>query len=386
MATSSKCGGAVRIVLVLLALGAAILVAIWPGHGAVIRDAKTLSAALDRARGGEVLRLSPGNFGIVRLANRSFVTPVLITSDDAEHPARIERLALRGVAGLTLRDLVIGSPLAPGEPEYNKMAEVRQCGDITFEKVFFQGSLDGNPANDGWGLYVADCRNVTVRDSRFEELMRGAVFERSQNVTLTNSRFNLMRSDASNFASIQHVTIDRNQFGSFHPIGQDHADAIQFWTLKGPPSTDITISNNVLIDGSGTGPQGIFMNAARTGPYQRVKILNNLLYSGGQWHGIHLEGAEDVIVRGNSTLSRQDDNKVYWIYLKQVTHAEVDENVTERLMLVETNDIKVRRNIDLEKNPGMKHKIKSLRPGEMAVVEGLLLKERGYQPSGGRAN
>jgi hypothetical protein len=214
------------------------------------------------------------------------------------------------------------------------------------------------------------------------------VFERSQDVALTGSRFHRMRSDGANFASVQQVLVDRNRFSSFHPVGTDHADAIQFFTVKGPPSTDITISNNQLLEGEGTGPQGILMNGARTGPYQRVRILNNLLYSSGAWHGIFVETAEDVEVRGNSTLSRQDDDKVFWIALKSVTRADVRDNVTERLIEDKNQDIKRGRNLILSDEPGMKRKIKGLNAGAQAVAGELLLDGYGYQaaPADGGVN
>jgi hypothetical protein len=375
-----------RIGLTSLTLAAAIVVAIWPGHGAVIRDGAALSAALEKAKGGEVLRLAPGNFGTVELWQRAFASPVIITSDDAKRPAQIDRLKLTDVSGVTFRDLEIGNALAAGEPEYAKMAEVRQGVDLRFERVFVHGSLDGNPGNDAWGFYFVGCRNITVADSRFEELMRGMVFDRSQQVAVTGSRFRHMRSDGANFASVQGVTIDRNHFSDFRPNGTDHADAIQFWTTQGPPSADITISNNVVLEGDGPGPQGIFVSDGQTGPHQRVRILNNLIYSSGQWHGINVSQAEDVVVRGNTTLSRQNDDKVLWIYVGEVARAEIDGNVTERLLLVGTSGIKERDNTILEKEPGVKRKIKGLDAGAQAAAEALVLEGRGYQPSAGRPN
>lgn len=370
----------VRIGLVLVALAVAALFAFSSSHGAAIKDGPGLTAALERARGGETLRLAAGRFGNIRVQNRTFSQPVIVASDNPAAPATIDRLVLNGVNGMTFRDLEIGSPLASGEPEYVKMAEVRQSADIRFERVFFHGSLDDNAANDGWGIYFGDCNRVGIADSRFEELMRGAVFERCRDVRLTGSRFHKMRSDGANFASVQQVAIDRNRFSSFHPVGSDHGDAIQFWTLMGPPSTDIVISNNVLLEGEGTGPQGILMNGARTGPYQRVKILNNLLYSSGAWHGILVDNAEDVEIRGNSTLSRQDDEKVFWISLKQVARADVADNVAERLIQDGNRDIKLGRNLILSEEPGMRRKIKGIDAGPRAAANELLIDKYGYKP------
>ncbi|WP_217352577.1 right-handed parallel beta-helix repeat-containing protein [Sphingomonas sp. ID1715] len=351
------------------------------GEPKVVRDAAGLAAALERARGGEVLQLAPGNYGTLSLYRRHFAQPVTITSQDPQKPALVERLQLNEVSNVTFSELEFGGALRSNEKEYSKYAEVRDSQDLRFDRVFIHGSLDSNAENDGWGIYFGDCKNIALTNSRIQQVMRAAVFERSSNIAVKQNSFAEMRSDGANFASVQNVVVDMNRFSGFHPVGTDHGDAIQFWTLSGPQSTDIVISNNVLLEGEGTGPQGILMNGARTGPYLRVKVINNLLYSSGAWHGIAIDNAEDVEVRGNSTLSRQNDEMVFWISLSAIKNAVVEDNVAERLIRVDVEQGEFRNNLILSDDPGMTGKIKGINRGPKAIEGELVLPRRGYQPT-----
>lgn len=370
-----------------LTLAAAALISCSPGNGAPIRDDAALKAALERAKGGETLRLASATFADLALSKRRFSKPVVIVSDDAAHPAIIERVRLYQVSGIHFRDLAMGGAKRDGEPEYAKIAEIRDSSDIHLDRVFVHGSLDGDTSNDISGLAFGDCADISVSGGRFEELFRAVVFQRVRDIAVTDNRFHMIRSDGADFDSVHNIRIDGNRFSSFHPVGDDHPDAIQFFNVNGPPSTDIVISNNVLLEGDGVGPQGILMNTAKSGPFQRVRILNNLFYSSGAWHGILVEDAHDVVVRGNTTLSRRDDDKILWIALSRVTGGELDGNVAERIILKDSNGVTVGKNLDLEKSPGMAKKIKGLNLGVAATAAGLIVPGIGYQaPQGGSAN
>ena len=366
-----------------IALAATALISCAPGNSAAIRDGAALKAALDGAKGGETFRLAAASFGDVALTKRRFEKPVTLVSDDAARPATLERVRLSGVSGLHFRDLAIGGPKRAGEPEFAKLAEIRDSADIRLDGVHVHGSLDKDPGNDIWGVLFSDCADVTVMRSRFEEVFRALVFQRARDVEIAHNSFTMIRSDGIDIDSVQTLRIDGNRFSSFHPVRDDHADAIQFWNINGPPSTDITVSNNVLLEGEGTGPQGIFISTARSGRFQRVRVLNNLLYSSGAWHGILVEGADDVVVRGNTTLSRRDDDKIFWINLTDVSGAELDGNVTERVILKNVTGLTMGKNLDLEKSPGMARKFKDIGLGAAASAPGLVMPGIGYQPVAG---
>jgi hypothetical protein len=348
--------------------------------GAIIRDGAGLAQELERASGGETLRLAPGNYGKVVIRGKRYARMIVISSVDSKNPAVFERLVLSQSANITFRDLEMGGALLSTEREYSKIGEIRDSSDIAFERVHVHGSLDGTAGNDGWGFFIGNAERLQISDCQFEELNRAAVLDRGIEVTIRGNRFRHIRSDGLNFSSMVRLTVDRNNFSDFEPVGDDHPDAVQFWSVNGPPSTDVLISNNIIMEGSGVGPQGIFISDPRTGPYQRFRIVNNLLYSSGQWNGIYVNGAEDVEIRGNSTLSRTDDEKVFWIALISVDRASVTGNVTERLSLKDVKNLKSRDNVILSERRGEAKKLRSLNEGAKASVEGLTLAGKGYQP------
>ena len=83
-----------------------------------------------------------------------------------------------------------------------------------------------------------------------------------------------------------------------------------------------------MLQGSGAGPQGIFMrDEVGTLPYRNVAIENNLMYGSDLWHGIVLENAIGAKATGNTVLSPSNDNKRFWISVSQGRYFAVSKNV-----------------------------------------------------------
>lgn len=366
----------------LLAVSAATLLASC-ATAAVITAAndRELAEAISRAQPGDVIELTGRSYALVNVFGKNFARPVRIVSRDPAAPATVRRVRVSGSSGVEISDVSIGGPLQAGERDWTKAGEVYNSNQVRFARVKFHGSLDGDPGNDGWGLFVRDCSDITVEDSTFTEFFRAVVFERDKNIRLLRNSFDRIRSDGSNFAGVQNVVIDGNRFSNFFPIGQDHADAIQFWTThQTQSSTDIVITNNVILPGEGAGIQGIFMrDEQKRFPYQRVRISNNLLYGSDQWHGIAIGNAEDVEVVGNTVVSSPEDKKVYWIAVSQVRRGRVEDNVTDRLSVSDNEDVQVDSNSDFSAGASSR-KIPNLRAGRVARPEDLIFPGKGYRP------
>ncbi len=296
-----------------------------------VANQAALDNALVRAQGGEVIGLAPGNYSI-DLKNRVFVKPVTITSADPKTPARINWLKLTDVSNMTFTRLKLAREAKPDEKlEGTFVAKIGGGGNITFDNVLVHGSLDNDATNDINGLSFGSVTQVRVINSEFTQLGRGAVFGRVSDVMVANNKIHAIRSDGFDFSQCQRVLVDGNHFSDSQRIKSDHPDAIQFWTARtNAPSTDIVIRNNQIIQGKGSGTQGIFMRDEGLAlPFERVQIENNLIVASNMANGIYLDNGVNVSVLNNTVLSRLDDGNPVWIKIKNVKNPKIEGNIAE---------------------------------------------------------
>lgn len=298
-----------------------------------VSNASQLKGALAAARGGDTISLSGGNYGDISIAGLNFASAVTVTSAVGA-TAHFDTLRVQNSSLLTFRGIDMGRGLAGSEPEYTKLVSVIDSSGIKMDRVSIHGSLDNNPANDGVALALSGARGFEITNSRIEQAFRGLVMQQSSDVKVAGMTFTDMRSDAINVAAVIGISIDNNYFTNFRPISGDHADAIQFWNVGQPyGSSNINITNNVVMNGTGIGPQGIFMSDNNGWAYTNVVIRNNLIYGNDSYHGIAIFGGRNVEIEGNSTLSRQGDNALMWVYVANSTTVDLRDNLAERIII-----------------------------------------------------
>ena len=349
-----------------------------------VSTADGLADAIARADSGDRILLAAGNYGSVDIRGKQWGADVTLVSATPSNPARLDSLLLNNVAHLVVKSVQIGRPLKQGEPDYAVFCTVREGLAITFDDVFFRGSMDNNPGNDGNGVNIVDSRVISINASRFEQLGRGMQASASTEIYITNNVFRDMRSDGMNFANVQSVTIDGNKFSDFAPQDGDHPDAIQFWTAgTKQASSNIVIRNNQILQGRGAGTQGIFLSdEVGTLPYQNVRIENNLLYVYDGYNGIMISNGRQIEIVGNSVLSEPTDDQKYWIRLLDVEGATVRGNIADSFVDQNNRSINMEDNVFLDKKASLAARIKDLRAQANATAGGLTVAGYGYQPPG----
>ena len=305
-----------------------------------------LDSTLTQLKGGDTLQLATGNYSLV-MSGKTFASNVTVTSLDPSSQAKLTWLKLSSTSNITFKNLDIGHTLGTGEGTDSALSKVWGGSNITFDTVHFYGSLDGDPRNDGTGINIGGVNGVSIVNSEFEQLGRGAVFGSSTNVTVKNNVFHDIRSDGIDFSSVKNVLIDGNSFTNFKRISSDHPDAIQFWTTNTTQaSTDIIIRNNVVLQGSGDGMQGIFMrDELGTLPYERVTIENNFIYEQNMSNGITIMGGKDIIIRGNTVLSPGDDTVPVWIRAESIVGGSITKNLTDRFYTGSNSGVSITDNL-----------------------------------------
>lgn len=369
------------LVRALLAVGAALLAAFAPASAApAVRTPAELDAAVASARGGETISLAPGEYGEVRVFNRNYAAPVTIRSADPGRPARMRRFRVIGSRNVNARGLDIGAPLGPDDKEWTRVAEITNSSNITLANVRVHGSLDGDPRNDGWGLFIRQSSDIQVLDSEFTELALGILSESVDRLEIRRNRFHVIQRDGADFAGSSHVTIEDNRFSNFMPKDGAHPDAIQFWTARQTkPSTDIVIRGNIVLQGHGGGMQGIFLGNEIGLRYRRVTIENNFLYSAVQYHGIMVDGADELRIAGNTVVSPPDDVARYWIRVLNTKDGVVERNVTDDITLEKASP-RIENNIVFSRKRPDRRFLRALAAGAAADPLALILPGHGYQP------
>lgn len=291
-----------------------------------------LDAALAKAKGGETLALAPGVYSIT-LLDRTFPATLTITSADPSRPARISWHKLSNVSKVTFTRLDMGRAVKPGGyPDAENVGKVTGGSDITFDDVHVYGSLDNDATNDITGLQISALKNARVINSEFEQLARAIQFGAIDGLVVANNRIHNIRSDGFNLAACSHVLIEGNHFTGSQRAKRDHPDAIQFWTVNTKrPSTDIVIRDNEIIQGKGSGTQGVFMTDYKNGGlrYERVTIENNIIIGSNMANGILIADAKDVKILNNTVISPADDGNPIWIKTVRVENLTLQDNIAD---------------------------------------------------------
>lgn len=224
------------------------------------------------------------------------------------------------------------------------MISVRDGQDITFQDVVFEGeniaaegdARDGLPG--GFGLTVRGSSGVSVENSTFHTLARGATFDESTDIVFRGNEVTNIRSDGADFSQVQNVSIENNQFHNFSaPAGPtDHRDMIQFWTRgTDAPSENISITGNVFNSGDESWTQSIFMRneavdsygAGSEMFYQNVTISQNIIHNAHS-HAITVGEAETLDISNNTLIKNVSDGQVSPVYTPAINVNGASNNAT----------------------------------------------------------
>jgi len=346
-----------------------------------VANTEQLVSALSTVSGGDTILLAPGDYGTISVKYKNYSSPVTIASADPSNQATFSALKLYGVSGLNFSSIEVD--FVRGDLGHSAPAiSVQKSSHVSFDGMYVHGTLDGDAANDGYGITVTGSSHISVTNSEFEQLYRGAVFNKSTDLTLSGNSFHHLRSDGSDFAQVQRVVIDGNQYRDIFPVGADHPDAIQFFTNgTTAASTDIRITNNVIIQGDGGGMQGIFLrDETDVLPYQNVYIGNNFVYIPSYHNGISVLGGNTVEIVDNTVLSPLDSIKSR-IWFNDVTNGHAEGNITETILQTGVTSVTLGSNVTLMDQPDAWRMLPNPSAGSLAPLHDLRVDAYGYRPS-----
>lgn len=248
----------------------------------------TLGAVLKTAKPGDLVALS----GV----GQAHLTAINIPAPGV----RIEGQAGATILGFTVWSGVQGVTLAKVtlQPGASGAAIVASAGSgrLAFEDIDCHGADPAAPA--GFCVEIRDNADaVSVTRLKAHDLLSGVKLVNAAQVTVQDSDFRRLASDAITGSTRGGVTIQRNTATDF--LGAKvHLDFIQlYWSGQTTPICDVTIRDNIYTRGVGTPAQSVFLTDAPYG-FCRVTITGNA-FLGGSWWGVGLPKATDVVIRDN---------------------------------------------------------------------------------------
>ena len=276
-----------------------------------------LTSALSSASAGDTILLAPGSYSQIAIYNQSF-SGVTIASADPTRMAQVQGIVLNGVKGLTFSDLAV-RVAADGHG-----VNAANSSNVSFDglKVTGQGYLAG-----GLGFVIRTSSGVSVTDSEVSQVWGGIDHRDSSGLTFSGNSLHDLRGDAIRGGGSSNMTITHNEITNVFPY-DSHTDVIQFWgTAAHPTMSDITISENVYVRGTGGPIQGIFVT---DGSYENMNIHDNAIV-GGLWNGIVLNGVSNSVLEDNLVQAYTDQGS--YIALGKTNNVQALDNETTGFLL-----------------------------------------------------
>lgn len=284
-----------------------------------VSNESELMKALSNATGTTTISMAAGNYDglyisgnkIPQMSNNSTVT---FTSADANNPATITNLILIGAKNVVFDGIDFDYTAASGANVSTRPYMILSSDNVTVKNSTFDGDLarGGHHTENGFGtgiaLGVQDSNNVTVQNNTFTDFHKAVVIERGVNFNVSGNDISQMSSDGINFNSAKNVVIADNHLHDFasHPNTSAHKDMIQIWSIgKDTPSSNVTITGNVLNSGTGTFTQSILIKAENNLTHTDLLIENNLIHNSFT-HGIALDDIKGLVVQNNTVLHNVD--------------------------------------------------------------------------------
>lgn len=262
-----------------------------------VNSVTQLTSALSTAKSGDVIQLAAGTYSGVILSNINIAGNVTIKSADPLHQAVLTDLAVKGSSGLTFTGLNLNNPNAAVTDAF----QVCKSSNIVLDHLKVQGPNNIGSGNEVSLMMVRDSSNVTVKDSDFSNGLHGLSLLNNTGVTIANNLFHNLRTDGIHGGGNSNISIAQNTFTNFYPAAGDHPDAIQLWTDNTTTSaTNISITDNLVVRGSGSAIQGVFMrDISGTLPFKNVTITGNM-FAGTMFNGISVDHVSGGTIANNT--------------------------------------------------------------------------------------
>jgi VCBS repeat-containing protein len=300
-----------------------------------VNSSAGLLGALKVAHGGDTILLAGGTYSNVSISGYNKGGVVTITSQSISNQATFTSLSVTGSTGLSFSNVKFNATASTAYYPFT----VNASSNISLSGITAYGSSSADISS---GLSIVSSSNVSVTGSKFLNLSIGIMDEWSNNIVMSNNSFSQLGNQGVESRGSSNMTLQDNRFTDFETVDGHHPEAFMFFTTGTTTSArNILVSGNTITQGTGNQIQGIFVqDEVGTLPFVNMTISNNTIL-GGQWNGIDVQGASNLVVSNNSLTSLVDpsisNSPLSRISLQYVSSASVTNN-TAAQYIYDTTD------------------------------------------------
>lgn len=206
---------------------------------------------------------------------------------------------------------------------------------ITLDRLNIHGPQDNKAAAYRiTALMVRNSKQVTLTNNRFHNLRNGMGMLDLDGIRIRDNEFSDIRSDGLHGGDISNAEISGNVFTDFHPDPADHPDAMQLWsTPKGVVLENISIHDNMVVRGTGSPMQGVFIRDVKNQKvFRNIQIRDNLVM-GGLYNGIAVCCVDGGAIEGNRVINYPDRTQS-WIRVNGSNSLSIRNNSASKFLVV----------------------------------------------------
>jgi parallel beta-helix repeat protein len=261
-----------------------------------VSNASGLNSALDKAKSGDTIALSGGNYGNVKISGAKFSSDVKITS--------------AGSSKATFSSI-----------------DVVNSTHVVFDNL----KLSGSSSATGFEAH-SSTSSITLQNSDLMNFKIGIYVSSSNNFKALNNDLTNIRYDGIDVGMTNTVLIQNNEI-HMNGTGDSHRDAIQFFNQgTKAPSSNVTIKGNLITSNDGV-THGIYFGNYDTKGSNTAEFYKNITVEGntlktGQMLAIAFGGSQDVKIRNNVVVGSDDFSSKKTVHIPMIIVDKDARNVT----------------------------------------------------------
>lgn len=300
-----------------------------------------LNSAIASSANLDTIRVMPGDYGTLDIKGRHPGHKVRIIAADPTKRPQFSQILVSDSSDLTFENLDI--VIAADAASHMAALDIKEAQRINIDSFSISDPL-ANRILQTRGLVVLRGTDISLLNSTMTGVYRGVVVSETNGIGIVHNSFHKVGLDGMDFAACQNVMIDGNFISGIYREPGEHSDNVQFWTAKTTtPSRNITIKNNVFMQGNGGEAQGIFFGNEDSIPYENIIITGNIIVQ-AMPRGISVQLAKNVTISDNIILSSPGQRWKVAYHLQGLSDSVVKDNLGMAVALQENPSLKLSGN------------------------------------------